>query len=82
MPIPLDLVEMGLGDDLRATVTAVESCPAIEDGPGSVVLTRVAPILESVSRSDKRCSTTAGTASSLLGLRPPFEQMSPFAPRK
>jgi len=41
VPLPLDLVEMGLSDDLRATVVANEPCPTIDDGPGSVVLTTV-----------------------------------------
>ena len=41
MPLPLDLVEMGLSEDLRANVAAVEPCPPIADGPGQVVLTTV-----------------------------------------
>ena len=41
VPLPLDLVEMGLPRDLRATVIAVERCPEIDAGPGRVVLTTV-----------------------------------------
>lgn len=41
VPLPLDLVEMGLPEDLRATVVAIESCPPIRSGPGRVVLTTV-----------------------------------------
>ncbi|MDZ7620369.1 MAG: polymorphic toxin-type HINT domain-containing protein, partial [Patescibacteria group bacterium] len=41
VPFPLDLVEMGIPDDLLATVVAVEPCPTIEAGPGRVVLTTV-----------------------------------------
>ncbi len=41
VPIPLDLVEMGLPEDLTAEVVAVEPCPTIEAGPGRVVLTTV-----------------------------------------
>jgi hypothetical protein len=41
VPIPLDLVEMGLPEDLQANVLAIESCPNIEPGPGRVVLMTV-----------------------------------------
>jgi len=41
VPIPLDLEEMGLPEGMTATVTANEPCPAIESGPGRVVLTTV-----------------------------------------
>ena len=41
VPLPLDLVEMGLPHDLRATVLAIERCPDIRGGPGRVVLTTV-----------------------------------------
>jgi hypothetical protein len=41
VPLRLDLVEMGLPDDLRGEVLAVEDCPAIAPGPGRVVLTTV-----------------------------------------
>ncbi len=41
VPIPLDLVEMGLPVDMRAKVLAIERCPAIEAGAGRVVLTTV-----------------------------------------
>ena len=41
VPLPLDLVEMGLPADLQATVQAIEPCPEIRDGPGQVVLTTV-----------------------------------------
>lgn len=40
-PIPLDLVEMGLPEELQGEVLAIEPCPAIEAGPGRVVLTTV-----------------------------------------
>ncbi|RCS42324.1 hypothetical protein DTL42_19280 [Bremerella cremea] len=41
VPIPLDLVEMGLPEDLMATVREIEPCPPITKGPGRVVLTTV-----------------------------------------
>ncbi len=41
VPIPLDLVEMGLPADMRAKVLAIERCPAIDGGAGRVVLTTV-----------------------------------------
>ncbi len=41
VPIPLDLQEMGLPEDLLAKVLAIERCPPIEDGRGRVVLTTV-----------------------------------------
>jgi hypothetical protein len=41
VPIPLDLEEMGLPEGMTAKVTANEPCPAIESGPGRVVLTTV-----------------------------------------
>ena len=41
VPLPRDLVEMGLPRDLHATVIAVEHCPQIDAGPGRVVLTTV-----------------------------------------
>ncbi len=41
VPIPLDLVEMGLPVDMRAKVLDIERCPAIEGGAGRVVLTTV-----------------------------------------
>jgi len=41
VPLPMDLVEMGMPGDLRARVEAVERCPAIPDGPGKVVLTTI-----------------------------------------
>jgi hypothetical protein len=40
-PLPLDLDEMGLTDELRGEVTAIEPCPPIRSGPGRVVLTTV-----------------------------------------
>jgi hypothetical protein len=40
-PLPLDLLEMGLPDDLRAEVLAIEPCPPLEAGPGHTVLTTV-----------------------------------------
>jgi hypothetical protein len=41
VPLPLDLLEMGLPETLRARVIANEPCPDIPAGPGSVVLTTV-----------------------------------------
>lgn len=41
VPIPLDLVEMGLPEGMRAVVMADEPCPPIAGGPGCVVLTTV-----------------------------------------
>ena len=41
VPLPLDLVEMGLPRDLHATVIAIERCPEINDGAGRVVLTTI-----------------------------------------
>jgi hypothetical protein len=41
VPLPLDLVEMGLPADLAATVVANEPCPSIAPGSGRVVLTTV-----------------------------------------
>ena len=41
VPLPLDLVEMGLPATLRAKVLAIDRCRKIPDGPGRVVLTTV-----------------------------------------
>ena len=41
IPLPLDLVEMGLPETLQAKVLALEPCPPISTGPGRVVLTTV-----------------------------------------
>jgi hypothetical protein len=41
VPLPLDLVEMGLPEGLRGEVLAVEPCPRIRPGPGWLVLTTV-----------------------------------------
>jgi hypothetical protein len=41
VPVPLDLVELGLSQDLTAKVLSDESCPTIESGAGRVVLTTV-----------------------------------------
>jgi hypothetical protein len=41
VPLPLDLVEMGLPADLRSEVAEIGSCPPIRPGPGRVVLTTV-----------------------------------------
>ncbi len=38
---PLDLLEMGLPADLKAEITEILSCPAIQDGPGRVVVNTV-----------------------------------------
>jgi RHS repeat-associated protein len=41
VPLPLDLVEMGLPEEMRGEVLAIEPCPRIRTGPGRVVLTTV-----------------------------------------
>jgi hypothetical protein len=41
VPIPLDLQEMGLDENLLAKIQAIEQCPEIRAGPGRVVLTTV-----------------------------------------
>jgi len=41
VPLPLDLVEMGLPGDLQAEVMSVDPCPHIRAGAGRVVLTTV-----------------------------------------
>jgi hypothetical protein len=41
VPLPLDLVEMGLPRDLYGTVLSVEPCPPIPPGRGRMVLTTV-----------------------------------------
>jgi hypothetical protein len=41
VPIPLDVQEMGLDENLLAKVQAIERCPEIRAGPGRVVLTTV-----------------------------------------
>jgi hypothetical protein len=41
VPIPLDLQEMGLDENLLAKIQAIEECPEIRAGPGRVVLTTV-----------------------------------------
>ena len=41
VPLPLDLLEMGVREDLPATVVANDPCPPIVSGPGAVVLTTV-----------------------------------------
>jgi hypothetical protein len=41
VPIPLDLVEMGMSEHLQGEVLAVEPCPAIKPGRGRVILTTI-----------------------------------------
>lgn len=41
VPLPLDLLEMGLNPAMRATVVANEPCPQLQRGPGRLVLTTV-----------------------------------------
>jgi hypothetical protein len=41
VPIPLDLQEMGLDENLFAKIQTIEECPEIRAGPGRVVLTTV-----------------------------------------
>ncbi|MGH7140918.1 MAG: hypothetical protein ACREHD_34745, partial [Pirellulales bacterium] len=39
--VPLDLVEMGLPEGVKARVVAIERCPPIDDAAGHVVLTTI-----------------------------------------
>ena len=41
VPFPLDLQEMGLPSDLVARVQSNDPCPALEQGPGRLVLSTV-----------------------------------------
>jgi hypothetical protein len=41
VPLPVDLVDMGLPEDLRARVVSNEKCPPIANGLGQVVLSTV-----------------------------------------
>ncbi len=41
VPLPVDLIEMGMPEDLRGTVIGIRPCPEIEDGSGRVVLTTI-----------------------------------------
>jgi hypothetical protein len=41
VPLPLDLVEMGMPEDMRGQVMAIEPCPMIKPGRGRVVQTTV-----------------------------------------
>jgi hypothetical protein len=41
VPLPIDLVEMGMPQELRAEVLANEPCPVISPGLGAVILTTV-----------------------------------------
>jgi hypothetical protein len=41
VPLPIDLLEMGMPETLRARVVAIEPCPPIAKGPGRVVLTTI-----------------------------------------
>ncbi len=41
VPLPVDLVEMGLPDDLKGIVLRNGPCPKLETGPGQLVLTTV-----------------------------------------
>ena len=41
VPLPLDMIEMGMPPTLRAKVVAIQPCPPIAEGPGRVVLTTV-----------------------------------------
>lgn len=64
-PIPLDLVEMGMEEDLTATVLEILPCPEIESGPGKVVLTTVdhlnRDVLELKVRKHDGCVDTVRT---------------------
>lgn len=66
-PIPLDLVEMGLPDDLRARVLEIAPCPPIQPGPGRIVLTTVnhsnADVLELTLRDARGRQDTVRTTS-------------------
>jgi hypothetical protein len=48
VPLPLDLLEMGLPPDLRAEVVANEPCPSLAPGAGRVVLTTVSHLNSAV----------------------------------
>ena len=50
VPPPLDLVEMGLPEALETTVLDERPCPALEEGPGRVVLTTVNHLNDDVWR--------------------------------
>src|ERR1039458_2326520 len=41
VPLPIDVVDMGMPASLRAKVVAVEPCPRIAAGTGRVVLTTI-----------------------------------------
>ncbi len=41
VPLPLDVIEMGMPEDLQAEVLAIRPCPPVKPGPGRVVLTTV-----------------------------------------
>jgi hypothetical protein len=64
--LPLDLVEMGLPDDLRGEVVGIAPCPPIKPGAGRVVLTTVNHLNASVRElkvedSHGRCQTIRPT---------------------
>ncbi len=50
VPLPFDLTEMGLPEELRATVIANESCPPIQGGEGRVVLSTISHTSACVGR--------------------------------
>ncbi len=50
VPIPFDMREMGLPDDLRAEVLANQPCPPLEGGEGRVVLSTISHLSQSVGR--------------------------------
>jgi RHS repeat-associated protein len=52
VPLPLDLHEMGLPQDLKARVISNERCPRLDDGPGHVVLTTVSHLNPDVWQLD------------------------------
>jgi RHS repeat-associated protein len=52
VPLPLDLHEMGLSQNVKGRVVADEPCPPIVDGPGRVVLTTVSHLNPDVWQLD------------------------------
>ena len=69
VPLPVDLVEMGLPPDLRETVVRVERCPHIEDGPGRV------------GAGDGQLSKQLRLCVDDQGLRRPRKTIAPRSPR-
>ncbi|GIW99635.1 MAG: hypothetical protein KatS3mg111_2968 [Pirellulaceae bacterium] len=56
VPLPLDLVEMGLPEGLTGTVLSIQQCPQPPPGPGRLVLTTVNHLNRDVIELDLRAS--------------------------